>query len=87
MYYHKFLKRGSWRDAEHDCIKIGANLWSINSYTEGNTIFESFGIYYFKEMLSTYNKGTIQLLKTTLIFIGLRRVTTQVLCTTELNFM
>ena len=85
LYYQQKSKLGSWRQAEGFCKKFGAHLWSINSYTEGNTIFDNFGIYNFETQLSTYSKGTVKLFETTLIFIGLRRAANQVRYLTQIK--
>ena len=84
-YYQQYSKRGSWQLAERFCKKLGAHLWSINSYTEGNTIFDNFGVFDFETQLSTYSRGTVKLFETTLIFIGLRRASNQVRYPTQIK--
>ena len=65
------MKRGSWQEAEALCNRDGAHLWSINSHTEWNMIYNSVGLPIEEAGLDAMSNGTVLILTSPLVFIGL----------------
>ena len=74
-YYLQHLENGSWSDASQQCQQGLGTLWAINSYAEFWHVSQILGMgIYGNQMEELLNIESIQVLTSTLSFIGLLKI-------------
>ena len=66
----RYLRNGSWHDAERDCRQRNSHLWSINTHEEWWNVYLSLGMPFYGMKSKALNVNTTEILLSTLFFIG-----------------